>query len=416
LLPSISLLADEDVVHREEDFLALAERADAALAEMRAMEAPADPQEVVKFMASLAERRGFNLPSPTALAMDARAVAARIPADLLPLALERIWGDFAYRRLPEPPDFAKAVEAELRDRREAAAKVHTVALKARHARWLEEKRRDADTRHATEKERERARWEAMRPAEEEDPRPSSLPRSEGLPVVDPELRRGDPPKAEVAEVASEVEADPGRPGDLPDTASQPEQGYEIHTDGTSGNDHGCVDDPPAVAFRDGALGAVGDIGADLDCNIAGPVEDDDHPARAGGKRLNRAKAVRGEAGDPPDGAAPTPVSGDARAVGRTPTAFRACEEETGGQTRAEITHDPPGLEIVASRLKLALRMELTQPPHFMLGSVNCTISIFKRGPSGPLSFLEGSVHLPVIGRSLACPQAFHVSSEYDWSN
>jgi hypothetical protein len=310
LLPSISLLADEDVAHREEDFLALAERADAALAEMRAMEAPADPQEVVKFMASLAERRGFDLPSPTALAMDARAVAARIPADLLPLALERIWGDFAYRRLPEPPDFAKAVEAELRDRREAAAKVHTVALKARHARWLKEKRRDADTRHATEKERERAWWEAMRPAVEEDPRPSSLPRSEGLPVVDPELRRGDLPEADVAEVASEVEANPSRPGDLPDTAGQPEQGYEIHTGGTSGNDHGCVDDPPVVAFRDGALAAVSDIGADLDGHIAGPVEDNDHPARAGGKRLDRAKAVRREAGDPPDGAAPTPVSGD----------------------------------------------------------------------------------------------------------
>ena len=96
------------------------------------------------------------LPSPPLLAMDARAIAAALPADLWPVACDRLWATFAYRRLPECSDFLTAVTDELAERREAAAKVHTAYLKVRHLRWLSEKRREYDARHAATKLRERS--------------------------------------------------------------------------------------------------------------------------------------------------------------------------------------------------------------------------------------------------------------------
>ena len=112
VLPSICSLVDEDVIHRPEAFLALADRINAAVSALAELETKADPAEVVKFLALTAERRGFALPSPSLLAMDARAVAAEMPADLLPLACGRLWARFAYRRLPEPSDFLAAVHGE----------------------------------------------------------------------------------------------------------------------------------------------------------------------------------------------------------------------------------------------------------------------------------------------------------------
>src|SRR4051794_30480678 len=156
-LPSLCSLADEDVIHRPEAFLALADRVDAAMAELTVLDIRADAAEVVKFMVLVAERRGFALPSPALLALDARAVASEMPADLLPLACGRLWARFAYRRLPEPTDFLAAVKDELAERREVAARIKTVALKIQHVHWLEEQRRKADVRHAAARKRDSQR-------------------------------------------------------------------------------------------------------------------------------------------------------------------------------------------------------------------------------------------------------------------
>jgi hypothetical protein len=174
-LPSLCSLADEDVIHRPEAFLALADRVDAAMAELTVLDIRADAAEVVKFMVLVAERRGFALPSPTLLALDARAVASEMPADLLPLACGRLWARFAYRRLPEPTDFLAAVKDELAERREAAARIKTVALKIQHVHWLEEQRRKADARHAAARERDSQR------------RPDGPPAPPSAPLIDQQL-------------------------------------------------------------------------------------------------------------------------------------------------------------------------------------------------------------------------------------
>src|SRR5688572_10326605 len=89
LLPSISSLADEDVIHRREMFLEIAESIQLATSELELMDARASPAEVIMFMTMFAERRGFNLPEPALLVMDASCVADLIPADLLKLACRR---------------------------------------------------------------------------------------------------------------------------------------------------------------------------------------------------------------------------------------------------------------------------------------------------------------------------------------
>ena len=89
LLPSISSLVDEDVVHRREMFLEIAERVEAAASELELMNVRAAPAEVIKFMTMFAERRGFNLPEPALLVMDAHSVAEIIPADLF----KRTWSE-----------------------------------------------------------------------------------------------------------------------------------------------------------------------------------------------------------------------------------------------------------------------------------------------------------------------------------
>jgi len=144
LLPSISSLADEDVVHRREMFLEIAESVQLATSELELMDARASPAEVIMFMTMFAERRGFNLPEPALLVMDASCVADVIPADLLKLACRRLWAGFRYRRLPEPPDFIQAVAEEIAERREAAARVRSVALRIDTAKMYEE--RDARSR------------------------------------------------------------------------------------------------------------------------------------------------------------------------------------------------------------------------------------------------------------------------------
>ena len=136
LLPSISWLMDtpDAAVQYPDEVTALSERVDEAMAELSAMQSSTDPAEVVMFLSMMAERRNMALPAPSLLAMDARAIAAALPADLWPVACDRLWSTFSYRRLPECPDFLAAVADELAERREAAAKIQTAHLKVRHLR------------------------------------------------------------------------------------------------------------------------------------------------------------------------------------------------------------------------------------------------------------------------------------------
>jgi hypothetical protein len=157
LLPSLSSLVDEDVAHRREMFLELADRVDTAARELAALDVRADPSGVVAFLAAFAERRGFELPAPALLAIDARAIAEEIPADLLTLACRRLWAQFRYRRLPEPPDFAQAIREELDARQDAAARIRRFALKVETARMRERLDAAARERHARGKAAERAR-------------------------------------------------------------------------------------------------------------------------------------------------------------------------------------------------------------------------------------------------------------------
>jgi hypothetical protein len=157
LLPSISWLMDtpDAAVQYPDEVTALSERVDEAMAELSAMQSSTDPAEVVMFLSMMAERRNMALPAPSLLAMDARAIAAALPADLWPVACDRLWSTFSYRRLPECPDFLAAVADELAERREAAAKIQTAHLKVRHLKWLSERRRECEARHTAIKLRER---------------------------------------------------------------------------------------------------------------------------------------------------------------------------------------------------------------------------------------------------------------------
>ena len=100
---------------------------------------PTDPKEVVEFMARLATRRSINLPPAVDLANDALAVSSKLPADLFNLACQRLWTDFAYRRLPEPSDFTKSVRDLLEIRTTARVKIHNMEMRLASRQILKEK-------------------------------------------------------------------------------------------------------------------------------------------------------------------------------------------------------------------------------------------------------------------------------------
>lgn len=100
---------------------------------------PTDPKEVVEFMARLATRRKIYLPPAMDLANDALAVSSKLPADLFNLACQRLWTDFAYRRLPEPADFTRSVADLLEIRTTARAKVHNMEMRLASRQILKEK-------------------------------------------------------------------------------------------------------------------------------------------------------------------------------------------------------------------------------------------------------------------------------------
>ncbi|WP_291723133.1 hypothetical protein [Magnetospirillum sp. 64-120] len=100
---------------------------------------PTDPKEVVEFMARLATRRNIDLPPAPDLAADALAISSKLPADLFNLACQRLWTDFAYRRLPEPSDFTNSVADLLEIRTTAQAKIHNMEMRLASRQILKEK-------------------------------------------------------------------------------------------------------------------------------------------------------------------------------------------------------------------------------------------------------------------------------------
>jgi hypothetical protein len=107
----------------------LAETIRPGLAALEVMSTPTDPAAVRSFLETFAERRRIALPAPEQMIMDITAISSTIPADLFPTACRRLWETFAYRRLPEPPDFTKAIQATLDQRREAAAQLRNMLMK-----------------------------------------------------------------------------------------------------------------------------------------------------------------------------------------------------------------------------------------------------------------------------------------------
>jgi hypothetical protein len=201
LLPSISSLVDEDVVHRREMFLEIAERVEAVASELELMNVRAAPAEVIKFMTMFAERRGFNLPEPALLVMDAHSVAEIIPADLFKLACRRLWAEFRYRRLPEPPDFTQAVSEEIAERREAAARVRSVALKIETAKMYEELDARSRERHTFNKAAEYKRENARQAAQRDNSKFDTVV------VSNPALGKGKAPLQAMPDLALDVEID-----------------------------------------------------------------------------------------------------------------------------------------------------------------------------------------------------------------
>lgn len=116
--------------------------------DLAAMFLPTDPRDVVEFMVRLATRRSFQLPPATDLVADAMAVSTKLPADLFHLASQRLWTDFAYRRLPEPSDFTRAVKDALDSRTNVRAKIERMDKALAGRRQLAEKVA-AHSRHHT---------------------------------------------------------------------------------------------------------------------------------------------------------------------------------------------------------------------------------------------------------------------------
>lgn len=112
---------------------------------------PTDPRAVVEFMAKIATRRNLVLPAAADLVADAMAVSTKLPADLFDLACQRLWTDFAYRRLPEPADFTRAVKDRLESRTSARAKIEhmekVLAARQQRAEKIATTSRHLATRH-----------------------------------------------------------------------------------------------------------------------------------------------------------------------------------------------------------------------------------------------------------------------------
>ena len=98
---------------------------------------PLDPKDVVAFLTKWANRHNLALPTAQDVVADALAVASKLPADLFPLACQRLWTDHAFRRRTlEPTDFTKSVNDRLDSRQDAKAKIERMEMSLAHQRRL----------------------------------------------------------------------------------------------------------------------------------------------------------------------------------------------------------------------------------------------------------------------------------------
>jgi hypothetical protein len=110
---------------------------------------PGDPAEVMAALSTLASRRGFALPDGLALEMDVEVLASW-PRDLWRKAFRYVWESFAYRRMPEPPDFRAQIATDLEERRARLDRLESMRLRLEtiklRAAWDEESRRRREGR------------------------------------------------------------------------------------------------------------------------------------------------------------------------------------------------------------------------------------------------------------------------------
>jgi hypothetical protein len=98
---------------------------------------PGDPGEVMAALSTLASRRGFPLPDGLALEMDVEALA-NLPRDLWRKAFRAVWEGFAYRRMPEVPDFGAHIADELAERRARLDRLQGMQLRLETIRLREQ--------------------------------------------------------------------------------------------------------------------------------------------------------------------------------------------------------------------------------------------------------------------------------------
>jgi hypothetical protein len=119
---------DELGIHLPNLPVDLIEALPAAIDQARKDLTPGDAGEVLVALSTFASRRGFPLPEGPGLEMDVEALASW-PRDLWRKSFRAVWEKFAYRRLPEVPDFRQHIEGDLAERRERLARLESLRLR-----------------------------------------------------------------------------------------------------------------------------------------------------------------------------------------------------------------------------------------------------------------------------------------------
>jgi len=120
--------ADEPLPHLPDIPPDLRDALPEAVAQARRDLDPGDPGEVLAALATLASRRGLDLPDGIALELDIEIMAGW-PRDLWRTAFRAVWERFAYRRMPEVADFRRFIEADLAERQARLDRLESIRLK-----------------------------------------------------------------------------------------------------------------------------------------------------------------------------------------------------------------------------------------------------------------------------------------------
>ena len=115
----------------DEDAAAMSAAIQPAVASLDTLLTPTAPGLVHDFMTKFAARRNVAMPKSDLLALEVSAISQSIPADLFAAACREIWATFAYRRLPESPDFIRAVQHQIAERKAAVAQIKAMDQKLR---------------------------------------------------------------------------------------------------------------------------------------------------------------------------------------------------------------------------------------------------------------------------------------------